>query len=106
MKQWASGPMPLPGLTQPRAAALHSDATVRDPTGNPLGGAFGRVRGIADRNAFLATGPAPGKATVCIGLRRSGKPTYLFQIIQRLLDDGVPRRRNRASYCLPAGKEV
>ncbi|MFC1824291.1 ATP-binding protein [Thermodesulfobacteriota bacterium] len=33
----------------------------------------------------------PGKATVCIGVRRSGKSTYLFQVIQRLLDDGVPR---------------
>ena len=27
----------------------------------------------------------PGKATVCIGVRRSGKSTYLFQIIDRLL---------------------
>jgi len=33
-----------------------------------------------------------GKATVCIGVRRSGKSTYLFQIIQRLLDSGVPRQ--------------
>lgn len=33
----------------------------------------------------------PAKATVCIGVRRSGKSTYLFQVIQRLLDDGVPR---------------
>ena len=33
----------------------------------------------------------PGKATVCIGVRRSGKSTYLFQNIQQLLDDGVPR---------------
>lgn len=33
----------------------------------------------------------PGKATVCIGVRRSGKSTYMFQVIQRLLDDGVPR---------------
>jgi predicted AAA+ superfamily ATPase len=33
----------------------------------------------------------PGKATVCIGVRRCGKSTYLFQVIQRLLDDGVPR---------------
>ena len=33
----------------------------------------------------------PGKATICIGVRRSGKSTYLFQIIQRLLDDGIPR---------------
>ena len=33
----------------------------------------------------------PGKATVCIGVRRSGKSTFLFQVIQRLLDSGVPR---------------
>ena len=32
-----------------------------------------------------------GKATVCIGVRRSGKSTYLFQIIQQLLDRGVNR---------------
>jgi len=31
------------------------------------------------------------KATVCIGVRRSGKSTYLFQVINRLLDGGVPR---------------
>ncbi len=34
----------------------------------------------------------PGKATVCIGVRRCGKSTYLFQIIQRLLDSGVSRQ--------------
>jgi uncharacterized protein len=33
----------------------------------------------------------PGKTTVCIGVRRSGKSTFLLQIIQRLLDNGVPR---------------
>ncbi|MDD2734264.1 MAG: ATP-binding protein [Desulfuromonadaceae bacterium] len=33
-----------------------------------------------------------GKASVCIGVRRSGKSTCLFQIMQRLLDSGVPRR--------------
>ena len=33
----------------------------------------------------------PGKTAVCIGVRRSGKSTYLFQVIQRLLDNGVPR---------------
>jgi len=33
----------------------------------------------------------PAKATVCIGVRRCGKSTYLSQIVQRLLDDGVPR---------------
>ena len=32
-----------------------------------------------------------GKAAVCIGVRRSGKSTYLFQVMQRLLDTGVPR---------------
>ncbi|MCX5975372.1 MAG: ATP-binding protein [Coprothermobacterota bacterium] len=32
-----------------------------------------------------------GKATVCIGVRRSGKSTTMFQIIQRLLDSGLPR---------------
>ncbi len=32
-----------------------------------------------------------GKAAVCIGVRRSGKTTSLFQVIKRLLDDGVPR---------------
>ncbi len=35
--------------------------------------------------------PVRGKAAVCIGVRRSGKSTYLFQIIQRLKDSGVPR---------------
>ena len=33
----------------------------------------------------------PGKATVCIGVRRSGKSTYMLQIIERLLSSGVPR---------------
>ena len=34
----------------------------------------------------------PGKATVCIGVRRCGKSTYMLQVIQRLLDSGVPRQ--------------
>lgn len=33
----------------------------------------------------------PGKATVYIGVRRSGKSTYMFQVIQRLLQRGVKR---------------
>jgi predicted AAA+ superfamily ATPase len=37
----------------------------------------------------LALQAVPGKAAVCIGVRRSGKSTYLFQIIQRLVDGGV-----------------
>lgn len=32
-----------------------------------------------------------GKATVCIGVRRSGKSTYLFQMMDRLLKEGLPR---------------
>ncbi len=36
--------------------------------------------------------PVRGKAAVCIGARRSGKSTYMFQIVQRLLDSGVPRQ--------------
>ena len=35
--------------------------------------------------------PVPGKATVCIGPRRSGKSTFLFQCIQNLRDNGVAR---------------
>ena len=35
---------------------------------------------------------AQRKAVVCIGVRRSGKSTYMFQVIQRLLDVGVPRQ--------------
>lgn len=33
-----------------------------------------------------------GKAAVCIGVRRSGKSTFMFQVIQRLLDGGVSRQ--------------
>lgn len=33
----------------------------------------------------------PNKATVCIGVRRGGKSTYLFQVIDRLLCEGVAR---------------
>ena len=39
----------------------------------------------------LKIAAVPGKATVCIGVRRSGKSTYLFQVIKRLLEDGVLR---------------
>ncbi len=35
----------------------------------------------------------PGKATVCIGVRRGGKSTYLFQTVDWLLGQGV-RREN------------
>jgi len=33
----------------------------------------------------------PGKATVLMGVRRGGKSTFLFQVIQRLLEGGIPR---------------
>jgi len=45
--------------------------------------------GVPRRMALQAV---PGKASVCIGVRRSGKSTYLFQIMQQLLDHGVPRQ--------------
>jgi len=45
--------------------------------------------GVPRRMALKAV---PGKASVCIGVRRSGKSTYMFQIMQRLLDHGVPRQ--------------
>ena len=32
-----------------------------------------------------------GKATVCIGVRRCGKSTFMFQLMQHLLDSGVHR---------------
>jgi len=35
--------------------------------------------------------PIPGKATVCIGVRRGGKSTFMYQIMQQLKDAGVPR---------------
>lgn len=52
------------------------------------------------QEAPLATGiprrlrveSVPGKATVCIGVRRAGKSTYLFQVIDRLIGAGVPRQ--------------
>lgn len=36
--------------------------------------------------------PVTGKATVCIGVRRSGKSTFMFQLMQRLLEGGVQRQ--------------
>jgi uncharacterized protein len=33
-----------------------------------------------------------GKAAVCIGVRRSGKSTYLFQVIQQLIKSGVSKQ--------------
>lgn len=39
----------------------------------------------------LAIAPVRGKAAICIGVRRSGKSTYMFQVMDRLLASGVPR---------------
>jgi uncharacterized protein len=36
--------------------------------------------------------PVSGKTTVCIGVRRSGKSTFMFQLMQRLQDSGVSCR--------------
>lgn len=40
----------------------------------------------------LAVRPVSGKATVCIGVRRSGKSTFMFQLIERLRNSGVSRQ--------------
>jgi uncharacterized protein len=40
----------------------------------------------------MALQPVPRKASVCIGVRRCGKSTFMFQIMQRLLDGKVPRQ--------------
>jgi len=40
----------------------------------------------------LKTDVISGKASTLIGVRRGGKSTYLFQIMDRLLQDGVPRQ--------------
>ncbi|KAF1081663.1 MAG: putative ATPase, AAA superfamily [Candidatus Rifleibacterium amylolyticum] len=37
----------------------------------------------------LAVTPVPGKATVCIGVRRSGKSTFMFQLMKKLQKAGV-----------------
>jgi predicted AAA+ superfamily ATPase len=40
----------------------------------------------------VAVSTVPGKATVCIGVRRTGKSTFLFQLMERLQDSGIGRR--------------
>jgi predicted AAA+ superfamily ATPase len=45
--------------------------------------------GVPRRMALQAV---PRKASVCIGVRRSGKSTFMFQVMQRLLDKKVPRQ--------------
>jgi len=39
----------------------------------------------------LSVSPVAGKATVCIGVRRCGKSTYLYQRMRQLEEAGVPR---------------
>ncbi|GAB6194451.1 ATP-binding protein [Desulfocastanea catecholica] len=40
----------------------------------------------------VAVSPVSAKATVCIGVRRSGKSTFMFQLMKKLEDAGVSRR--------------
>lgn len=58
-------------------------AMILDFQENPL------ATGIARR---LEVVPVAGKATVCIGVRRSGKSTFQLQLMQRLLDRGIPKQ--------------
>lgn len=46
------------------------------------------VTGIPRQLTFA---PVKGKAAVCIGVRRSGKSTYMYQLMGKLLAKGVPR---------------
>jgi len=47
------------------------------------------VTGVPRR---LKVTPVTGKATICIGVRRGGKSTFMFQLMKRLLEDGVSRK--------------
>lgn len=40
----------------------------------------------------VAVSPVPGKATVCIGVRRSGKSTFMSQLMKKLQDSGISRQ--------------
>lgn len=40
----------------------------------------------------VAVSPVPGKATVCIGVRRGGKSTFMFQLMKKLQESGIPRQ--------------
>lgn len=40
----------------------------------------------------VAVSPVPGKATICIGVRRSGKSTFMFQLMKKLQESGIPRQ--------------
>ncbi len=40
----------------------------------------------------VAVSKVPGKATVCIGVRRSGKSTFMFQLMKKLQDSAVSRQ--------------
>lgn len=40
----------------------------------------------------VAVSPVSGKAAVCIGVRRSGKSTFMFQLMKKLQDTGVARQ--------------
>lgn len=40
----------------------------------------------------IAVSTVSGKATVCIGVRRSGKSTFMFQLMKKLQDSGVSRQ--------------
>ncbi len=40
----------------------------------------------------VAVSKVPGKATVCIGVRRSGKSTFMFKLMKKLQDSGVSRQ--------------
>jgi len=52
---------------------------------------FQKVTINAGFKRLLDVKPVKNKATICIGVRRSGKSTYMLQIIQKLLSQGIPK---------------
>ncbi|MDZ7640937.1 MAG: ATP-binding protein [Desulfurivibrio sp.] len=40
----------------------------------------------------VAVSPVSSKATICIGVRRSGKSTFMFQLMKKLMGSGVSRQ--------------
>jgi uncharacterized protein len=52
---------------------------------------FGELKLKTGVQRHLQVESIPGKATICIGVRRAGKSTFMFQLIKKLLNEGISR---------------
>ncbi len=52
---------------------------------------FGELKLKTGVQRHLQLESIPGKATICIGVRRAGKSTFMFQLIKKLLEEGISR---------------